>query len=112
MKAKPNRLLARADQDLLEAADYYLDAGGEPVALNFFKTLDRCLSHLARFPGSGSERLAYELHLPGLRSWPMGRFPYVILYMESEHQLDVLRVLNGKRDLPSWLEDLHSEQPD
>jgi toxin ParE1/3/4 len=40
---------------------------------------------------------------PGLRSWPHGR--YVIFYRLGEPGVQIVRVLEGERDLPVVLED-------
>jgi toxin ParE1/3/4 len=44
------------------------------------------------------------LQLPTLRSWPLTRFPYLVFYMETPHEIDVLHVLHGSMDLPEWLD--------
>jgi toxin ParE1/3/4 len=54
-------------------------------------------------PGIGSPRYAHELGLPGLRVWPLRRFPYLIFYVERADHLDVWRVLHAQRDLPGWM---------
>ncbi|MBB2929020.1 plasmid stabilization system protein ParE [Paraburkholderia silvatlantica] len=43
------------------------------------------------------------MDIPGLRSWPLDRYPHVIFYIERKDYVEVWRVLNGKRDIPSWL---------
>ena len=48
---------------------------------------------------------AHELNLPGLRFWPLKRFPYLVFYVEHASHIDVWRVLHGKRDIPVWLQD-------
>ena len=45
--------------------------------------LERDLRRLARQPHLGSLRFAYELGIPGLRAWPLHRFPYVVFYVEQ-----------------------------
>jgi toxin ParE1/3/4 len=47
------------------------------------------------------------LDIPGLRSWPLRRFPYVIFYIEQENHIDVWRVLHARRDIPALM-----QQPD
>jgi toxin ParE1/3/4 len=58
---------------------------------------------LSRHPGAGASRYAYELDIPGLRSWPLRRFPYLIFYMEQADHIDVWRVLHGRRDIPALM---------
>ena len=42
----------------------------------------------------------YALDLPGLRSWPLKRFPYLVFYVEHADHVDVWRVLHQNRDIP------------
>jgi toxin ParE1/3/4 len=60
---------------------------------------------LSRHPGAGASRYAYELDIPGLRSWPLRRFPYLIFYMEQADHIDVWRVLHGRRDIPALMQE-------
>lgn len=48
-------------------------------------------------PKGGSPRYAQELDLTGLRFRTIGRFPYLIFYIEKEAEIDVWRVLHGAR---------------
>jgi toxin ParE1/3/4 len=49
-------------------------------------------------------RYAHELDLPGLRSWALSRYPYLVFYVERPDHVDVWRVLNSQRDLPAWMQ--------
>jgi toxin ParE1/3/4 len=40
-----------------------------------------------------------------LRSWRIKGFPCVIFYFECDDRVDMWRVLHGRRDIPSWLQD-------
>ncbi|MEY4713560.1 MAG: hypothetical protein RIS88_3010 [Pseudomonadota bacterium] len=103
MKGKPVVPRERAHRDIDEALQYYLHEGGEAVALRFVDALEKAYAHIARHPATGSPRYAQELNLPGLRSWPLTRHPYLVFYMEHPDRIDVWRVLHGKRDIPDWL---------
>ena len=94
---------ARASQDIDDALAYYLTEAGEAVALRFIDAVEAALRHLSAHPSSGSLRFAYELDLPGLRAWPLHRFPWLVFYSETDQQVDVWRVLHGRRDIPAWL---------
>lgn len=98
MSVKPVVRRARADQDLLEAVEYYLR-----VALHFVDAVEKAFRHIARHPASGSPR--YALELPGVRCWPVKHFPYLIFYVEQDDRIDVWRLLHGQRDIPEWLRD-------
>ena len=57
----------------------------------------------SRHPGAGASRYAYELDIPGLQTWLLRRFPYLIFYIEQEDHIDVWRVLHGHRDIPALM---------
>jgi toxin ParE1/3/4 len=86
-----------------EAIAHYLGEGGERVALSFIEAVERAYAHVGRQPASGSPRYAQELNLPGLRAWPLDRFPYLVFYVERQDHVDLWRVLHGRRDIPDWL---------
>jgi len=102
--AKPVVLRATADLDVDAAFEHYLLAAGPGVALAFIEVLEEAYAHLSRHPGTGSPRYALKLEIPGLRSWPLGRFPYLVFYFDKPGEVDVLRVLHGAMDLPEWLD--------
>ncbi|MNQ47070.1 Plasmid stabilization system protein [compost metagenome] len=105
MKAKPIIPRARANQDIDDAVSYYLSEAAEQAALGFIDALERAYKHISRHPESGSSRYAHELDLPGLRSWGLKRYPYLVFYIEREDHIDVWRVLHGMRDIPAWMQD-------
>ena len=103
MRVKPVLPRGLASRDVDDAIAYYLDEGAEQAALRFVDALERAYEHIGRQPASGSPRYARELNLPGLRCWPLARFPYLIFYIEREDHIDVWRVLHGRRDIPVWM---------
>lgn len=102
---KPVRLRALALADVDEAIGYYLQEVGPEVALGFIDELERAYKHLGRHPATGSPRYAHELNLPGLRNWPLIRYPHMVFYVEQADHVDVWRVLHGGRDIPAWMSD-------
>lgn len=48
-------------------------------------------------------RYAHELNLPGLRTWPLTRYPHLVFYIEHPDHVDVWRVLHGQRGIPVWM---------
>ena len=94
---------ALALRDVDEAVAYYLEEGGERVALRFIDALEKAFSRIRRHPASGSPRYALELNLPGLRCVPVRRHPHLVFYVERDDHLDVWRVLHGERDIPAWM---------
>jgi toxin ParE1/3/4 len=89
-----------AYQDVDAAIDYFLSEGADQTALNFIGALERAYRHIACHPATGSPRYAHALDIPGLRCWPLRRFPYLVFYIEQNDHIDVWRVLHGLRDIP------------
>lgn len=58
--------------------------------LGLIDALEHAYKQLSRHPQSGSNRYAHELDLPGLRSLPLKRYPYVVFYMERTSHIEVL----------------------
>jgi toxin ParE1/3/4 len=67
--------------------------------------LEQACTHIGSHPASGSSRYAHELNLPGLRYWPLERYPHVLFYVERPGHIDVWRVLHGQRDIPAWMQE-------
>jgi toxin ParE1/3/4 len=64
------------------------------------------LSISLRFgPATGAPRYAHALNLPGLRSWPLKRHPYLVFYVQRADPIDVWRVLHGSRDIPARMQE-------
>lgn len=105
MKVKPVIPRARANRDVDEAIAWYLNEDAAQAALGLVDALEYAYSHIARQPATGSMRYALELNLPGLRSWPLKTYPYLVFYVERADHIDVWRVLHGQRDIPAWLLD-------
>ncbi len=103
---KPKTVVPReqANRDVDEAIAYYLSEGAEGAALGFIDALETAYQHIGRHPGTGSARYAHALDLPGLRSWPLTRFPYLLFYFDQPDGIDLWRVLHGQRDIPAWMQ--------
>ena len=99
----PVVLRALARDDVAGAVDWYRDHGGVEVALSLVDAVEAALEHLALHPVSGSPRYAHELSLPGLRSWRLEGFPYLVFYVYGPDHVDVWRVLHAHRDIPASL---------
>lgn len=93
---------ARAEADIDAALDYYL-AEAAQVAASFIESLEHATQHIQTHPATGSPRYAHELNLPGLRHWPLQRFPYSLFYIEHADHLDVIRLVHMSRDIPASL---------
>jgi len=105
VKAKAVVPREQAHRDVEDAVAHYLTEGAESAALSFIDALEKAYSHMGRHPATGSPRCAHELNLPGLRSWPLTRYPYLVFYVERPDHIDVWRVLHGRRDIPAWMQE-------
>lgn len=105
MTVKPVIPRAAAGRDIDEAIQHYLSESGPVVASGFVDALEQAFRHIARHPGTGSPRYAHELNFAELRCWTLRRYPYLVFYVECADRIDVWRVLHGKRDIPSWLQE-------
>lgn len=103
MSYKPVVPRELANRDVESAIDYYLSENAEQAALGFIDALEKAYTHISRHPATGSSRYAHELDLPGLRFWPLPRYPHLVFYVEQENHIDVWRVLHGQRDIPEWM---------
>jgi len=103
MKGKPIIPREQAHRDIEDTIAYYLDEGAEAAATGFIDALEEAYTHIGRHPATGSPRYAHELNLPGLRAWPLTRYPYLVFYVEHADHIDVWRVLHGQRDIPAWM---------
>lgn len=104
MKRKAVVPRERAGRDIDEAIDHYRQAAGAAVARGFVDALERGFGRISRHPATGSPRYAHELDLPGLRSWRLARYPYLVFYVEREDHVDVWRVLHAASDVPAWMQ--------
>ncbi len=105
MKAKPVIPREQANRDIDGAIAYYLSESAETAAHGMIDALEQAYSHIGRHPTTGSPRYAHELNLPGLRVWPLTRYPYLVFYVEHPDHIDVWRVLHGQRDIPAWMQE-------
>ena len=107
MKPKPIVPREQANRDVDEALAHYLGENAEQAAFGFIDALEQAYAQLGLFPATGSPRYAHELNLPGLRCWPLTRYPHLVFYVERPDHIDVWRVLHGKAHIPAWM-----QQPD
>jgi toxin ParE1/3/4 len=103
VRAKSVALRAAADLDVDTAVEHYLTEAGVDVATAFMNSLEEALGHLSKHPGTGSPKPALRMNIPGLRSWPLSRFPYLVFYLELADEVAVVRVLHGAMDHGRWL---------
>lgn len=93
----------RANDDIESAISYYLNEAGAEVASDFVDGFEDVVRKISRQPAAGSQRFGHELHIEGLRQWPMKSFPYMIFYVEKDKHVEIARVLHTSVDISSWL---------
>ena len=103
MRSKPIIPRALANRDVDDAVNFYLNEGGHLAALGFIDALEQAYARIGRHPATGSPRYAHELNLPGLRCWPLTKYPHLVFYVECTDHIDVWRVLHEQRDIPARL---------
>ena len=103
MNSKPVVPREVANRDVHDALSYDVAETSREVALGFIEALEEAFAHIGRSPSSGSPRYAHELNLPGLRSWQLKRYPYIVFFIDRADHVDVWRVLHAERDIPGWL---------
>ncbi|MEL7037251.1 MAG: type II toxin-antitoxin system RelE/ParE family toxin [Cyanobacteria bacterium J06592_8] len=84
-----------ASQDLNDIADYFAQnniRAGE----KFFQDFNRKCRQFVLFPSSGKN---YEDIYPNLRGVPLAG--YIIFYRIIDDDIEILRVISGRRNLPS-----------
>jgi toxin ParE1/3/4 len=84
-----------AVQDLEEISGQFAKTNIE-AGERFFQEFQRKCRMLVSFANSGK---SYDAILPGLRGLPIDG--YIIFYRVLEDGVEILRVLSGRRDLPS-----------
>lgn len=100
MTAKPVVPREQVNRDVDAAIAYNLSEATEIAALGLIDALEQAYPHIGHHPATGSPRYAHELNLPGLRVWPLTRYPYLVFYIEQPDHIDVWRVLHNQRDTP------------
>ena len=103
MKAVVVRPAAAREVD--DAAAYYA-AQNPPLGEALYDEVDRALALLAERPGLGSTRYQH-VRSDRPRMWPIGRFPYLVFYLEHHDRIEIIRFLHAHRDLPIALRDQH-----
>ncbi|MEA5516652.1 type II toxin-antitoxin system RelE/ParE family toxin [Nodularia sp. UHCC 0506] len=88
-----------AEADLLDIWDFIANESFEK-ADSFLQKIESKLKILAENPGMGRKR---EELVPSLRSFPVGS--YLIFYRPVNQGIEVIRVLHGSRDIPSFFAD-------
>ena len=103
MKVRPVVARELANNGIDEIIAFYLGESAEQAAYGFIDAMEDAYAHIGRQPATGSPPYAHELNLPGLRFWPLTRYPHSVFYVERPDHIDVWRVLHRTRDIPQWM---------
>ncbi|HMS09500.1 MAG TPA: type II toxin-antitoxin system RelE/ParE family toxin [Pyrinomonadaceae bacterium] len=103
MKRKPVVRRRKADDDIESTVAYYQAEAGSATATDLLNQLESALQSVAKQPGAGSQRFGHELDIPDLRQWPLGRFPYLIFYVEKSNRIEIVRVLHTSRNVTALI---------
>ncbi len=104
MTAKRVKFRDLASEDLDSAAHFYVANAGHDVAERFIDAVEATARRVGKNPGLGALRFAYELSIPDLRAMNVGKFPYLMFYVERPELVEVWRLLHGSRDIPASLQ--------
>jgi len=98
----PWRFLPRANRDLADIADFFLEveAGDPRLADRFNDALDNALQRLGSQPRAGPEFGSNISALRGLRVWKIRGFRnHLVLYVIRQDRIEIVRVMHGSMDL-------------
>lgn len=88
-----------ATKDLNEIADYFKSTNIE-AGERFFREFNHKCQQIVAFPNSGKSYAEIKAGLRGVSFQG-----YVIFYRILEDGIEILRVLNGRRNFPNFFED-------
>ena len=88
-----------ADKDIIDAIDFYNDALAYQASTRFLNAIEKALQFILVFPDAGSSRLCEMLGLKQFKTWPLTKFPFLVIYMVEDESIDIVRLIHQKRDL-------------
>jgi toxin ParE1/3/4 len=88
--------------DVLEQADWYRQHAGESLAMRWERAVTSAISHILRYPSSGSPCAFRSPELKNVRRTIIPKFPrHLLFYRFEADEVFVLRIVHGARDLES-----------
>ncbi len=96
----PVRFEREADVEYSEAARWYEDRR-RGLGLEFLQAVDASIEQVLAFPTSGAAVNGVPVDLQ-VRRLPVKRFPFHIIYLQSETELRVLAVAHDRRSPGYW----------
>jgi toxin ParE1/3/4 len=97
---------AEAEADILRQVERYAEQGLPHIARRCHTAILAAIDAALAMPDAGPPRPTANPALTGLRAWPVKGFDaYWIYYLAGPERLTVIRVLHGKRDIGTILEE-------
>ena len=95
---------ARAIEDLSQKVDFYKREVSVEAARKLYRAAVKTFALLAEQPGMGAPLVCATI--PDLRRWRIAGFEKILIfYRYDEHNLYLIRLLHGARDLDNLLSD-------
>jgi len=95
-----------ARTDILRHVARYAEQGLPNIARRFMASVLAAIGAITAAPHGGPPKPLANQALTGLRSWPVKGFDgFWIYYLHNPSQLTIARVLHGKRDIGTVLDD-------
>jgi toxin ParE2 len=93
--AKPLRILEGAALEAHQAWQWYRDRS-EQAGQRFQKALEEAIEKIQEHPDRWPE------YIQGTKYVTVKRFPYLLIYRESEHEIQVIAVAHSHRRQDYW----------
>ena len=96
------RLLRRhrlADKDIIDAIEFYNESLAYKASTRFLDAIEKALRFILAFPKAGSSRLGEIVGLKQFKTWPLTKFPFLVVYIVEDESIDIVRLIHQKRDL-------------
>ena len=100
------KLRPKAHRDLAEIA-LHISKQSPDAALRFFDAVETACRELADSPGIGAAYVVKNPRLSGLKARRVPGFPnHVIFYLVHDDRVEVVRILQGSRDIEAALDEV------
>ncbi len=104
MRTAQARLSEAASVDIIEQADWHQEKSDSKLAKRWGTAVTSAVLRIMRNPRSGTPCRFGPTELRGIRRMPISGFPkHLVFYSIEDHDVLILRVLHGARDLESLL---------
>lgn len=103
---------AAAEQDILRQIAWYAEKGLPAISRRFHASVLDAIDALLAMPDAGLPKLTNNHQLAGLRSWQVKGFDaFRVYYLVHPELLTIVRILHGKRDIGTILDEQELGEP-